>query len=270
MKKLKVSNGNEDNSMVAYKEEAFKNKFEEIIKGNNLMVKMAKYGRKGTLPLLVALPLLSLASFCQGMLENLIPTLSMVSYGYPDMNQDGQGDKKLQGSVIRARAENEREWPRTDDCNERNYEGLQLKNEGIEDDGKPFKLHMNHIISKEYSMEQFRVEKVQEDVIMSTDAQLPNPHNERTSESSHSNLDLMRIIMQELKLIKREIRDMQRDISNLSIEQGSESHIEGHVNSHTQRGDGNYNHHGSFEIPIQSTHRFYDSGRHTTPRDGRR
>ncbi|KAI5664423.1 hypothetical protein M9H77_23746 [Catharanthus roseus] len=54
MKKLKASNGNEVNSMVAYMEEALKNMFEEfrakIIQGNNLMVKMAECGRKETLP----------------------------------------------------------------------------------------------------------------------------------------------------------------------------------------------------------------------------
>ncbi|KAI5681907.1 hypothetical protein M9H77_03135 [Catharanthus roseus] len=54
MKKLKDSNGNEDNIMVAYIEEALTNKFEaRIIQGNNLMVKMAKYRRRETLPLMV-------------------------------------------------------------------------------------------------------------------------------------------------------------------------------------------------------------------------
>ncbi|KAI5664196.1 hypothetical protein M9H77_23519 [Catharanthus roseus] len=54
MKKIKASNGNEDIGMVDYLEEVLKNK---IIQGNNLMVKMAKYGRKGTLSVTVALSL---------------------------------------------------------------------------------------------------------------------------------------------------------------------------------------------------------------------
>ncbi|KAI5672137.1 hypothetical protein M9H77_12501 [Catharanthus roseus] len=42
-----------------------------------------------------------------------------------------------------------------------------------------------------------------------------------------------------------------------------------HVNSHTQRGYGKYNHHGSFETRVQSTYQFYDGSKHTTPRGGR-
>ncbi|KAI5671352.1 hypothetical protein M9H77_11716 [Catharanthus roseus] len=68
--------------------------------------------------------------------------------------------------------------------------------------------------------------------IMSTDPHLPTPHNEGTKKRSKT--------------------------------------IEGHINSHTQRGYGNYNHHGSFEIPIQRTDKFSNGGRHTNPRDGRR
>ncbi|KAI5676318.1 hypothetical protein M9H77_07268 [Catharanthus roseus] len=52
--------------------------------------------------------------------------------------------------------------------------------------------------------------------------------------------------------------------------QRGQSHIKGHGNSQTQRGYGNYNHHGSFGMLIQSTHRFHNGGRHTTPRGGRR
>ncbi|KAI5681794.1 hypothetical protein M9H77_03022 [Catharanthus roseus] len=52
---------------------------------------------------------------------------------------------------------------------------------------------------------------------------------------------------------------------NRSYRRQGQSHIEGHVNSHTQRGYGNYNHHGSFGTPVQSTHQFYDGNRHTTP-----
>ncbi|KAI5653972.1 hypothetical protein M9H77_31159 [Catharanthus roseus] len=42
--------------------------------GNNLMVKMAKYGRKGTLLWTVALHLPSRVGFCWALLEDLIPT----------------------------------------------------------------------------------------------------------------------------------------------------------------------------------------------------
>ncbi|KAI5672051.1 hypothetical protein M9H77_12415 [Catharanthus roseus] len=52
--------------------------------------------------------------------------------------------------------------------------------------------------------------------------------------------------------------------------QRGHNHIKGHVNSHTQKNYQNYNHHGSFETLVQSTHQFYDGGRHTTPRDRRR
>ncbi|KAI5667622.1 hypothetical protein M9H77_17475 [Catharanthus roseus] len=70
--KLKASNGNEDNVMVAYMEEALKNN--KDYSREQFDVKMAKYGREGTLPPMVALPLPSPVGFCQPMLENLIPT----------------------------------------------------------------------------------------------------------------------------------------------------------------------------------------------------
>ncbi|KAI5677054.1 hypothetical protein M9H77_08004 [Catharanthus roseus] len=89
MKKLKAYNRNEDNGMTAYMEEALKNKFERQGKaskcfsicsiskdhqGNNLIVKIAKYGRKGTLPPMIAPPLPSLIGFCCALMGYLIPT----------------------------------------------------------------------------------------------------------------------------------------------------------------------------------------------------
>ncbi|KAI5667458.1 hypothetical protein M9H77_17311 [Catharanthus roseus] len=99
---------------------------------------------------------------------------------------------------------------------------------------------------------------------------ITTPHNEGTNEIPHSNLDLMRNIMQELQSTRGEMGDIGRDVTNLSIEQRVQSHMEGYANSHTQRAYGNYNRHGSFEIPVQSAHQFYNSGRHTTHRGGRR
>ncbi|KAI5668712.1 hypothetical protein M9H77_18565 [Catharanthus roseus] len=44
--------------------------------------------------------------------------------------------------------------------------------------------------------------------IMSTDAQLPTPHDKGTSESPHSILNPMRIILQELQSMRREMGDI--------------------------------------------------------------
>ncbi|KAI5658095.1 hypothetical protein M9H77_26888 [Catharanthus roseus] len=104
MKKLKTSNRNEDNGMVAYMEKALKNKFEEfegqgkaskfsisqltrIIQGNNLMVKMAKYGRKGTLPQMVPLPLL-----LRAMLGKFRFLMSMEGQLLTQFHQEGTND----------------------------------------------------------------------------------------------------------------------------------------------------------------------------------
>ncbi|KAI5666906.1 hypothetical protein M9H77_16759 [Catharanthus roseus] len=179
-------------------------------------------------------------------------------------------------------------------------EGLKFKTEGLEVDGNPPKLLMVQClnlkqlidkIGRERNEGKARTEHITGvkpntysccykshkrakhegiNFILSTDAQLPTPHNEGTSESPHSNLDQINIIMQELQFVIREMREMRGDITNLSIEQRGQSHIKWHVNSHTQRGYGNYNHHGLFGTLVQSTHQFYDGGRHTTPRGGRR
>ncbi|KAI5668633.1 hypothetical protein M9H77_18486 [Catharanthus roseus] len=57
--------------------------------------------------------------------------------------------------------------------------------------------------------------------------QLPTPHKEGISESPHSNLDPMRIIMQELQSMKREMGDIRRDITNLSIEKEAKVTLKG-------------------------------------------
>ncbi|KAI5680987.1 hypothetical protein M9H77_02214 [Catharanthus roseus] len=91
---------------------------------------------------------------------------------------------------------------------------------------------------------------------MSTEAQLPTSHNEGTSESPHSNLDpILKVIMQEFQQIRKDMTDMRRDITNLSMEHRDRRTI--------------YNPHGPYDSPVQSTHQFYDGGRHTTPKGGR-
>ncbi|KAI5672131.1 hypothetical protein M9H77_12495 [Catharanthus roseus] len=175
------------------------------------------------------------------------------------MKQDDQGDEELQGLITRGRARRIKE---NNDkvahglmisIEETMKEGVKFKNESLKCDGNPHKLLIVHCLNIRQLMEQVGREINQEDFIMSTDAQLLNPQHEGASESPHSNLDPMRIIMQELQSIKREIGDMGRDITNLSIEQRYESHIEGN----------------SFGTPVQGTHQFYDGGRYTTPRGGR-
>ncbi|KAI5675884.1 hypothetical protein M9H77_06834 [Catharanthus roseus] len=54
---------------------------------------------------------------------------------------------------------------------------------------------------------------------MSTEVQLPTPHNEGTSEIPHSNLDPMNVIIQELQQIRKDMMDMRGNMTNLwSIE----------------------------------------------------
>lgn len=96
---------------------------------------------------------------------------------------------------------------------------------------------------------------------MSTEAQLPIPLNEGTSDGPHTNLGPM-AIMQELKRMKK-------DITNLSLEHRGRSNNEGDVTPNTQWGYRSYNSHVPYDSPAQSTHQFHDSGRHTT-RDGKR
>ncbi|KAI5653971.1 hypothetical protein M9H77_31158 [Catharanthus roseus] len=67
-------------------------------------------------------------------------------------------------------------------------------------------------------------------------AQLPTHYNKGTSGSSHSNLDPMKIIMQELQLMRKDMNEMRGNIINLSMEHRNQSNIGGHVTSHTQWG----------------------------------
>ncbi|KAI5682069.1 hypothetical protein M9H77_03297 [Catharanthus roseus] len=105
---------------------------------------------------------------------------------------------------------------------------------------------------------------------MSTETQLPIPHNEGTSESPHSNLDPMKVIIQELQQMRKDMMDMRRDMTKLSMEQRGRSNIGEHVTPHTQRGYGSYIPHVPYETPVQSTNQIYIISRHTTPRGGRR
>ncbi|KAI5656722.1 hypothetical protein M9H77_25515 [Catharanthus roseus] len=87
MKKLKASNGEEDNGMVASR----------IIQGNNLMVKLAKYGREGILSLTIALPLPSPVGFCQAMLGNLISTTNELNLKILNRGSSREGGDAWEG-----------------------------------------------------------------------------------------------------------------------------------------------------------------------------
>ncbi|KAI5663820.1 hypothetical protein M9H77_23143 [Catharanthus roseus] len=67
--------------------------------------------------------------------------------------------------------------------------------------------------------------------------------------------------------MRKDMTDMRRDMSNLSMEQRGRTNIGGHVA--TQRGYVSYNPHVPYETPVQSTHHFYNGGGHTTPRGQR-
>ncbi|KAI5672578.1 hypothetical protein M9H77_12942 [Catharanthus roseus] len=69
---------------------------------------------------------------------------------------------------------------------------------------------------------------------MFVETQIPTHHNERTSGSSHSNLDPMKVIMQEFQLIRKDMKEMRGNIPNLSMEHRDQSNIGGHVTSHTE------------------------------------
>ncbi|KAI5653730.1 hypothetical protein M9H77_30917 [Catharanthus roseus] len=196
------------------------------------------------------------------------------------MKQDGQGDEKLQIPIKRARA---RRTKGKDDkiaqglmmaIEETIKKGLNFNNEGLEDDGNPPK--------KEYSTWIQEILRLARGWLEDREYSSPiegkrslgsltegfrSLHNkihiiwyqsslQRTSVIPGSNLDPVKIIMQELQSKQREMGYVRREITNLSIEQRGQSHIEGHVNSHSQKGYGNYNRH--------------DGGRHTTPRGRRR
>ncbi|KAI5663504.1 hypothetical protein M9H77_22827 [Catharanthus roseus] len=72
------------------------------------------------------------------------------------------------------------------------------------------------------------------------EAQLPIHYNKETSGSSHSNLDPMKVIMQELQLMRKDMKEMRGNITNLSMEHRDQSNIGGYVTSHTQWGYGNF------------------------------
>ncbi|KAI5682538.1 hypothetical protein M9H77_03766 [Catharanthus roseus] len=59
------------------------------------------------------------------------------------------------------------------------------------------------------------------------EAQLPNHYNEGTSGSSHSNLDPMKIIIQELQLMRKDMKEMRGNITNLSMEHRDQRNIGG-------------------------------------------
>ncbi|KAI5666899.1 hypothetical protein M9H77_16752 [Catharanthus roseus] len=80
----------------------------------------------------------------------------------PDMNQDGQGDEKFQ-ELMRAR---ERRIKEKDDqithglmikIDEPMKDGLQFKNEGLEDDGNPHKLLIVQCLHLQQTMEQIGI-----------------------------------------------------------------------------------------------------------------
>ncbi|KAI5677770.1 hypothetical protein M9H77_08720 [Catharanthus roseus] len=56
----------------------------------------------------------------------------------------------------------------------------------------------------------------------------------QSSGSSHSNLDPMRVIMQELQLMRYDMKEMRGNITNLSMEHRDQSNIREHTTSHTQ------------------------------------
>ncbi|KAI5682379.1 hypothetical protein M9H77_03607 [Catharanthus roseus] len=84
------------------------------------------------------------------------------------------------------------------------------------------------------------MDQICEGLIMSMEAQLPTHYNGGTSGSSHSNLDPMKVIMQELQLMRKDMKEMRGNITNLSMEHGGQSNIGGHITSHTQWGYGNF------------------------------
>ncbi|KAI5681509.1 hypothetical protein M9H77_02737 [Catharanthus roseus] len=73
----------------------------------------------------------------------------------------------------------------------------------------------------------------------SMEAKLPTHYNERTSGSSHSNLDPMKVIIQELQLMRTNMKKMRGNITNLSMEHRDQRNIGGHVTSPTQWRYGN-------------------------------
>ncbi|KAI5677712.1 hypothetical protein M9H77_08662 [Catharanthus roseus] len=56
----------------------------------------------------------------------------------------------------------------------------------------------------------------------------------------------IKVIIQELQLIRKDIKEMRGNITNLSMEHRDQSNIGGHVTSHTQQGYGNFSPYARF------------------------
>ncbi|KAI5663711.1 hypothetical protein M9H77_23034 [Catharanthus roseus] len=93
------------------------------------------------------------------------------------------------------------------------------------------------------SFEDYTLILVKISLIMYIEAQLPTRYSERTSESSHSNLETMKVIMQELQLMRKDMKEMRGNITNLFVEHRDQSNTGGHFTSHTQWGYGNFSPH---------------------------
>ncbi|KAI5650203.1 hypothetical protein M9H77_36208 [Catharanthus roseus] len=62
---------------------------------------------------------------------------------------------------------------------------------------------------------------------MSMESQLLTHYNEGTTGSYHSNLDPMKIIMQELQLMRKDMKEMRGNITNLCMKQEIREKLEG-------------------------------------------
>ncbi|KAI5667359.1 hypothetical protein M9H77_17212 [Catharanthus roseus] len=69
-------------------------------------------------------------------------------------------------------------------------------------------------------------------LIMSMETQLPTHYNERISGSSHCKFDPMKVIMQELELMRKDMKKMRGNITNLSMEHRDQNSIGGHARSY--------------------------------------
>ncbi|KAI5672250.1 hypothetical protein M9H77_12614 [Catharanthus roseus] len=58
------------------------------------------------------------------------------------------------------------------------------------------------------------------------EAQLPNHYNEGAHGSSHSNLDPMKVIMQELQHMRKDMKEMRENITNFSMKHNSKATLE--------------------------------------------
>lgn len=99
---------------------------------------------------------------------------------------------------------------------------------------------------------------------MSRDAQLPIPHDKGTSGDQRVNLDPIMTIMQELHHMRKEMIDMRRDMTNLSMVQRGQNQGVGNITPNTQRGYGNFTLYGPYDVSTHSTYQFHDGGRHAT------